>query len=375
MQLPDGTLYLDFNATTPLAPEVAQALDRASRRVFGNPSSIHAPGREAKALLNEGRAALARLVGCAASEVIFTSSGTEAAHLAWASALDGARRQRIVISAVEHPCVSAQAERWEARGFEVVEVPVDGRGVLDVEALEDLLTEEVALVSVMDAHNETGVLQPVAEVGRLARSRGALFHTDAVQAMGKVPSPWPDARPDYLSLSAHKFYGPKGVGALAVREGLRVAPMLVGGGQERGARSSTEAVPAVHAMGVAADLALERADERRRIEDLRDSMEAALRDRWGAQVHGAGAARLPNTSLFSLLSADGAALADALDARGVFVATGSACHAGGSGLPRVLAAMGVPGGTRMPLRVSLGAGTRAEDVDRFLGALGEALGG
>jgi cysteine desulfurase len=374
MQLPDGTLYLDFNATTPLTQEVAEALDRASRQVFGNPSSNHAPGREAKALLEGGRAAVSRLVGCAPSEVVLTSSGTEAAHLAWETALAGNLRKKVIISSIEHPCVSAQAERWAGRGFEVLEIPVDGRGVLDLQALESALSEEVALVSVMAAHNETGVLQPVAEAGRLARAQGALFHTDAVQALGKVPSPWSEARPDFLSLSAHKFYGPKGAGALAAREGLRVVPMLVGGGQEGGARSSTEAVPSVHATGVAADRARARLGESRRIEALRDSMEAELRSRWGALVHGAGASRLPNTSFFSFPSADGSALATALDARGIFVATGSACHGGGSGLPRALTAMGVPAGTRTPLRVSLGVGTRADDVGRFLGVLGEMLG-
>lgn len=374
MLLPDGTLYLDFNATTPLAPDASEALDRASRQVFGNPSSLHAPGREAKALLEGARAALARFVGCNASEVVLTSSGTEAAHLAWETALAGTLRKKIITSSIEHPCVSAQAERWGARGFHILEIPVDGRGVLDLQALESALGEEVALVSVMAAHNETGVLQPVAEAGRLTRAHGALFHTDAVQAMGKVPSPWPDARPDLLSLSAHKFCGPKGAGALAVREGLRVAPMLVGGGQEGGARSSTEAVPSVHAVGVAADRARDHLGESRRIEALRDSMEAELRGRWGALVHGSGAPRLPNTSFFSLPSADGSALAAALDARGIFVATGSACHEGGSGLPRVLKAMGVPAGTRTPLRVSLGVGTRADDVGRFLDVLGETLG-
>ena len=370
MKMPDGSLYLDFNATTPLAPEVADALDSASRQVFGNPSSAHGPGREAKSLLGGGRAAVSRLVGCEPGEVIFTSSGTEAAHLAWESALAGTSRHGILLSAVEHPCVSAQMDRWRARGFEVAEIPVDGRGVLDVERLGALLAEDVALVSVMAAHNETGVLQPLGEVGRLVRSRGALFHTDAVQALGKVPSPWTDALPDYLSLSGHKFYGPKGIGALVVRSGRRVEPMLLGGGQEGGFRSSTEAVPLAHALGVAADLAVEKLAEGESMAALRGTLEEALETRFGACIHGKAAPRLPNTSLFSLPAADGTEVAARLDATGIFVATGSACHAGGGSLPRVLHAMGVPSGARMPIRVSLGRGTRDRDVERLIEALG-----
>lgn len=369
MLLSDGTLYLDCNATTPLAAEVADALDRASRRVFGNASSAHAPGREAKALLESARGSVARMVGCGAEEVTFTSSGTEAAHLAWESALSGATRRRVLISAIEHPCVAVQAPRWGAKGFEVLEVPVGGRGALDLTAMESLLTEDVALVSVMAAHNETGVLQPLEAVGRMARARGALFHTDAVQAVGKVPSPWSEAAPDYLSLSGHKFYGPKGIGALAVRAGSPLRPMLLGGGQERGARASTEPVPLICALAAAADLVPRALAEMRRVEGLRDDMESVLRERLGAVVHGMGAPRLPNTAFFSLPGAGGAELAAALDARGIFVATGSACHSGEGGAPAVLRAMGAGACSGHPLRVSLGKGTTAQDVGRFIDAL------
>jgi cysteine desulfurase len=373
MLLSDGTLYLDFNATTPLAPEAADALDAASRRVFGNPSSAHAPGREAKALIEDARGSVARLVGCQLEEIIFTSSGTEAAALAWNSALEQSGRRVALLSAVEHPCVQSQREIWESRGISIRDVPVDHRGVLDLPALEEMLTDEVALVSVMAAHNETGVLQPLESVGRMARARGALFHTDAVQAMGKVPSPWATSGADFLSLSGHKVYAPKGIGALAVRKGAPVRPMLLGGGQERGARASTEAVPLAHALGVAARLAMDHMESQGSLAVLRDGLEKALEERYAAVIHGKNAARLPNTSFFTLPGASGPALAAALDARGIFVATGSACHSGGGGLPKVLQAMGCGLGTAIPLRVSLGRKTTGVDVERFLGALDEIL--
>ena len=235
------------------------------------------------------------------------------------------------------------------------------------------LTEEVALVSVMAAHNETGVVQPLESVGSLARSRGALFHTDAVQAMGKIPSPWAAAGPDYLSLSGHKVYAPKGIGAIAVRKGAPVRPMLLGGGQERGARSSTEAVPLAHALGVAAGLALDSLESQGSLAALRDALEGVLEERFGAVIHGKDAARLGNTSFFTLPGVGGSAMAAALDARGIFVATGSACHSGGGELPKVLQAMGERPGTTFPMRVSLGRGTTGSDMERFLGALEEIL--
>ncbi|MEW6758678.1 MAG: aminotransferase class V-fold PLP-dependent enzyme, partial [Acidobacteriota bacterium] len=290
------------------------------------------------------------------------------------AALGRSGRRRVLLSAVEHPSVLGQQDALEALGAVVEEVPVDGRGVLDLEALEGLMGADVACVSVLQAHNETGVLQPLDSVGALCRRWGALFHTDAVQAAGKVPLRWDEALPDYLVVAAHKFYGPKGVAALAVRSGAPLEPMLLGGGQERGRRASTEAVPLAAAMGAACRLASSGFSGWPAVERLRDSLEERLRSVHGARVFGEDAPRLPNTSLVSLPGADAPALVRALDGRGVAVAIGSACHSGGSGLPRVLARMGIPercAGT--VLRISLGRGTTVEDTAAFAAALRATL--
>jgi cysteine desulfurase len=375
MRLPDGRTYLDCNATTPVDPEVAEILARAQSSLFGNPSNPYAEGRAARQALEAARAEVAAFLGCRAEEVVFTGSGTEANHLALRSAAFGRPgRRRVLLSAVEHPSVLNQWDALEARGAVVEEIPVDGEGVLDLEALEGLLGEDVACVSILQAHNETGVLQPLDSVGALCRRWGALFHTDAVQAAGKVPLRWAEALPDYVVAAAHKFYGPKGVAALAVRGGAPVEPLLTGGGQEGGRRASTEAVPLAAAMGAACTLASAESGRWPAVESLRDALEDRLRSAHGAVVFGGGAPRLPNTSLVSLPGADAARLVAALDRRGVAVATGSACHSGGSGLPRVLSRMGVPersAGT--VLRISLGRRTTAGDTAAFAAALGEAL--
>ena len=371
MRLLDGSLYLDANATTPLAPEAAESLRVASARHFANPSSAHAPGRAAREALDVGRASLSKLIGCLPEEVVFTSSGTEANHLAWASALSDSRgRRRVLISSIEHPSVSEQEVLWGGR-FDVARVPVDGRGVLDLVSLGKMLSDDVALVSVMVAHNETGVIQPVAEAAGMARASGALFHTDAVQAAGKIPLPWEEASPDYLSVSGHKFYAPKGIGALAVRRDAPMKPMLVGGGQEAGRRSSTEAVPLVAALGTASELAMRGAGGER-LSALRDEMEKTIEGSIGVVVHGKGAGRLPNTSFFTVPGASGPRLARWLDSRGIFVATGSACH-GDSKCPLVLKEMGATSAMEHgALRVSLTRYTERGDLERFAAALVEA---
>jgi cysteine desulfurase len=309
--------------------------------------------------------------------VVFTGSGTEANHLALMSAVPGRPgRRKVLLSAVEHPSVQAQRGWMEEEGLEVRDVPVLPSGGLDLEALRGLLGPDVAAVSVMAAHNETGVLMDLKSAGALCAEHGALFHTDAVQAAGKVALPWASARPDYMSLAAHKVYGPKGVGALCVRQGAPVAPMLSGGGQERGLRASTEAVPLCAAFARACALAgdwLPRAGEGK---GLRDEMEARLRARYGAVVHGAGSPRLPNTSFFSLPGAGASLLLAELDARGFSVSAGSACHGAGGGPPRVLKEMGLgESAARGALRVSLGRRTAGADVEGFLEALGVALKG
>ncbi len=375
MRLPSGRLYLDCNATTPLSERAAAALDRAGREAFGNPSSAYAEGRAARLELERARARVAALVGCEPGEVVFTGSATEADHLALSSAVRAVRgRTRVLISAIEHPAVYDQWPNLEALGFRVEEVPVDVRGVLDVEALEAMLGPDVAAVCVLAAHNETGVLQPVDEVGALCEAAGAYFLCDAVQALGKVPSPWGTANPHYLAVAAHKLYGPKGIGALVVRRGAPLTPVLVGGGQEGGRRSSTEAVALAAAFGEACEEAVKHLPSMGRIEGLRDMMEATIASVFGAVLHGAGAPRLPNTSFFSLPGVSGTAVAAVLDRGGVAVSTGSACHSGSAVGARVLKAMGVaPELLGSVLRVSLGRDTSERDIIDFLERLPMAL--
>ena len=375
MRLPSGRLYLDCNATTPLSERASAALDRAGREAFGNPSSAYAEGRAAREVLDRARSQVAAFVGCEPDEVVFTGSATEADHLALTSAVRGVRgRSRVLLSSIEHPAIHDQREHLEAMGVEVQEIPVTASGVVDLDALGALMAPDVAVVSVLAAHNETGVLQPLDEVGALCEAAGAFFLTDAVQALGKVPSPWRSARPDYLAAAAHKLYGPKGVGALAVKRGAPLTPMLVGGGQEGGRRSSTEAVALAAAFGEACQEASERLPEMGRVAGLRDGLEARLVAEQGAVVHGAGAPRLPNTSFFSLPGASGGAVAEALDRAGVAVSTGSACHSGSAVGARVLKAMGVPADLLgSVLRVSLGRDTTERDIIDFLDCLPRAL--
>ena len=376
MKLPSGRIYLDFNATTPLAGPVAQALESAQRELFGNASSLYREGRDSMAALFTARERVAALVGCEPGEVIFTGSATEADHLAVASALHGADpgRTRVLLSAIEHPAVFDQRDSMERKGFQVEEIPVTAQGVLDLARFEAQMGEDVALVSVMAAHNESGVLQPLEDVGRLCRHYGALFHTDAVQALGKVSSPWRTARPHYVAVAAHKLYGPKGIGALAARNGAPLVPLLVGGGQEGGRRSSTEAVPLAVAFGAACELAVKALDQGGRLAQLRDDMERRLRKDHGAVVHGGEAPRLPNTSFFSLPGFSGPALVLALDEAGVAISTGSACHSGGTAGPRVLKAMDVDQGLMgSVLRVSLGRESERQDTETLLSLLPAVL--
>ncbi|RPJ72000.1 MAG: cysteine desulfurase, partial [Acidobacteria bacterium] len=250
-------IYLDHNATTPPAAAVVEAVARASATVFGNPSSIHAAGQLARRELDTARSEVAALIGADPGEVVFTSGGTEADNLALrgvAEASEGRKRRRIVVGAVEHEAVINTARALGKRGWPVAIVPVDGRGIVAPEALAPLLDDEVALVSVMLANNETGVVQPVRELAALARERGALFHTDAVQAVAKMPVDVKALGVDLLTLTGHKFSGPKGAGALWVRRGTAMASPVTGGRQERGRRAGTENVPALVGLGVAARL-------------------------------------------------------------------------------------------------------------------------
>jgi len=359
-------IYLDFNATTPVAPEVLAAMLPALRDRWGNPSSIHAYGRAARRALEDARREVAGLLGCDPDEIIFTSGGTEsdnAAIVGIAEALER-RGKHLVISNVEHAAVEESCRRLEARGFAVTRVPVDTRGCVDPAAFEQAFRPDTVLVSLMHAQNETGVLQPVAEVAGLARARGIVVHSDAAQSVGKVPVRVPDLGVDALTVAGHKLYAPKGVGALFLRRGTPFVPYLRGAGHEAGRRSGTESVPLAVALGAACALASREIQSRTaHLRSMRDRLESGLRARFSdLVVHGAGAERLPNTAHVALPGVDANALLARLD--GVAAAAGAACHAGGATPSRVLLAMGVaPDLALCTLRLTVGRPTRGEDVD------------
>ena len=348
--------YLDHNATSPLRPEAFESMVEALR-AGGNPSSVHSAGRKARGIVETARRQVAGLVGALPSEVVFTSGGTEANSLA----LSGAGRRRVLISAVEHDSVSRAVPEAKV-------IPVDGRGVVDLAALELMLAAaaEPALVSVMAANNETGVLQPIGDVVRLARSAGALVHCDAVQAAGKVPVDVHGLGVDYLSLSAHKFGGPAGVGALVVRSGAPVETDRKGGGQESNRRAGTENVAGIAGFGTAANGAGKSPD----LAAWRDQLEVALvQIAPGARVFGADAKRVPNTSCLSMPGVSAETQVMALDLAGVCVSAGAACSSGKVQRSAVLAAMGVaPDEAATAIRISLGWNTEPADIDRLIAA-------
>jgi len=368
-------IYLDYNATTPVARDVADAISRALVDTFGNPSSVHAFGQGAKAALDEARTEVARLVDADPSAVVFTSGGTEADNLALrgvAAATRDPGRRRIVTTGIEHEAVLTTARALEREGWTVEVVAVGESGVLSPAALEPRLTRETALVSVMHANNEVGTIQPIAELAALAHAHGALFHTDAVQSVGKVPVSVSALGVDLLSLSGHKFGGPKGTGALWIRRGVRLGAQATGGRQERNRRAGTENVPSLVGLGVAARLARAKLDTASvSIGRLRDRLEAGiLSGVAGTVVNGDRDRRVPNTTNIGFEGLEAESLLIALDLEGVAVSTGSACSSGSLEPSHVLRAMGLPSQrARNSLRFSLGAETTAEEIDFVVGVL------
>ena len=368
-------IYFDHNATTPVAPEVVQEVVRTLSEDFGNASSVHHFGQRAKARLDEARSAVAALIGGEPSEVVFTSGGTESDNFALrgvADALDATGRRHLIASAIEHEAVLNTLKALARKGWETTLLPVDASGIVDPERLADSLTDRTALVSVMHANNEIGTVQPIAELARLAHSRGALFHTDAVQSTGKIPVDVRALGVDLLSLSAHKFYGPKGAGALWIKRGTRLTAILTGGKHERNRRAGTENVPALAGLGVACRLsAAKMAGEGARLSSLRDRLEAAVLGTVpGTAVNGARAPRVPNTTNISFEGVEAESLLIALDLEGIAVSTGSACSSGTLEPSHVLRAMGLPTHrTQNSIRISLGSGNTDEQVDEFLSKL------
>jgi cysteine desulfurase len=365
-------IYLDHNATTPVEPAAAAAMVRALHDLFGNASSVHYYGQQAKAALDLARSAVADLIGAEPSEVIFTSGGTEADNFAIrgaAEALEVTGRKHLITSGIEHEAVLNTFKALARRGWKTTLLPLDRTGIVSADRLREAITDDTALVSIMHANNEIGTIQPIAELTEITHARGALFHTDAVQTAGKIPLKVRTLGVDLLALSAHKFYGPKGAGALWVKRGVRLTPFLSGGKQERNRRAGTENVPGLIGMGVAAGGAQGRMSaEAPRLSALRDRLEQGiLKSVPNTDVNGSRDARVPNTTNISFERIEAESLLIALDLEGVAVSTGSACSSGTLEPSHVLKAMNLPSHrAQNSIRFSLGAGNTEEQIDRVI---------
>jgi len=369
-------IYLDYNATTPVDPEVAAAMLPCIREHFGNPSSAHAYGVEARRIVERARGQVASLLRCRPGEVLFTSGGTESNNHALKGAARALRSRgnRIVTSAVEHPAVMEVCHALSAEGFEVSVIPVDATGLVDLAALERAIGERTILVSVMHANNEVGTIQPIGEIARLARRRGALVHTDAAQSVGKIPVDVADLGVDLLTLAGHKLYAPKGVGALYIREGVRLETFMHGAGHESGRRAGTENVIGIAGLGAACEAArrgLEANGERMR--KTRDRLqEALLRAVADVRVNGHPDARLPNTLSVSFRGLDAGGLLAAME--GLAASAGAACHGASVEVSRTLRAMAVPlEWARGTIRLSTGKSTTEGEVDRAVEIIAGAV--
>jgi cysteine desulfurase len=339
-----GAIYLDNNATTAVAPEVVEVMMPFFEEHYGNPSSLHETGRKVREAVENARSQLASLINCSESELIFTSGGTESINSAISACVGSGAKRKLVISSVEHVAVEDFAESRKNFGVEVTRVGVDENGQIDLQKLEDAIDDEVSLVSVIWGHNETGILSPVLDVAKLCHEKGVLLHLDGVQAVGKIKVDLKELQCDLLSISAHKLHGPKGVGALFVRDGIKLNPYHIGGGQEQGRRAGTEAVANVVGLGKACELALESLEENARIvSSLRDRFESEISQKFSfAKIIGEESERLPNTSKVCFEGFEAETLLPLLDIRGICVSHGAACSSGSWGPPRVLSEMGFP---------------------------------
>ncbi len=361
-------IYLDHNSTTPLHPEVLEAILPYYKEAFGNPSTIYSFGQETRKATDEAREKVANLIGASPEEIIFTSGGTEADNLALkgvAAALEK-KGKHIVASSIEHHAVLSTLKYLEKRGYKVSFLPVDEHGWLDPGEVEEAITSQTVLISVMHANNEVGTIEPISEIGEIAQKAGIYLHTDAVQTIGKIKVNVDDLKVDLLSLSAHKFYGPKGVGALYVRKGTRIYPLLHGGYQERRRRAGTENVAGIVGLGKAAEIApKEMVQQSRRESNLRDRLEKMIRENINhCQLNGHPTQRLPNTLNISFEFIEGESLILNLDLKGIAASTGSACTSGSLEPSHVLMAMGVaPEIAQGSIRFSLGRDNRKEDID------------
>lgn len=370
-------IYLDHHATTPLDPRVLDAMLPYLREHFGNPGSPHAHGREAEAAVERARAQVAALIGARPSEIVFTSGATESDNLALRGVATFYRDlgDHIITTTIEHKAILETADELESIGLRVTRVPVDDEALVDPDEIADAIEPGTLLVSVMLANNEIGTVQPIAEIGAITRARGVLLHTDSVQGIGRVPFDVEAMSVDLASISAHKMYGPKGVGALYVRQHrprVRLVPELAGGGQEGGRRPGTLNVAGIVGLGAAAELAQREAvDEARRVAALRDRLRSALGDRF--RVNGSMQERLPGNLSVCIEGVDGRALVERLDARGIACSTGSACSTGKEPSHVLLAIGHSEGEARSAVRFGLGRWTTTAEVDHAARAILEVI--
>ena len=363
-------IYLDHNATTPILPQVVEEMLPFLREHFGNPSSSHIYGQRTHKAIERAREQVAALLGCRPDEIVFTSGGTEANNLAIRGVAEVTTRRHVVTSTVEHPATAQPNAYLERHGFEVTRVPVDAAGQIQAHAVRAFVRGDTALVTVMLAQNETGTLMPIPEIARLAHAQGAVMHTDAAQAVGKIATRVDDLEVDLLSIAGHKLYAPKGVGALYVRRGTKLAPLVLGAGHERGLRPGTENVPYIVGLGQACelaqrDLAAESARQRALRDGLWQQLHAAVP---GVRLNGHPTDRLPNTLNVAFPRASGSAILAA--APEIAASTGSACHEGGETASAVLLAMGIEPSVAMgAVRLSIGRATTRTEIDAAVRAL------
>lgn len=369
-----NAIYFDNAATTPTDPEVVEAMRPFFTEKFGNPSTLYDIGREAKAAIEEAREKVAALIGADPSDVLFTSGGTESDNhaligVAYANEKKG---NHIITTAIEHHAVLEPAEFLKERGFKVTILPVDEYGLVDPKEVKKTITDKTVLISVMHANNEVGTIEPIAEIGKIAREAGAYFHTDAVQTVGHLPIDVNAMNIDILSMSGHKFYGPKGIGAIYIRKGTRIIPFMHGGGQERKKRAGTHNVPGIVGLGKAAEIAAARMEEEAsHLVRLRDKLIKGILDRVeDVRLNGHPTERLPNNVNVCVEGAEGEAMLLSLDMEGICVSSGSACTSGTLNPSHVLLAMGIsPEIAHGSLRLTLGRSTTEAEIDFFLDVL------
>jgi len=366
--------YLDNNASTPVLPEVLDAMRPYFAEHFGNASSIHHHGQETRAAVERARESVADLLGCRASEIVFTSGGTEGDNFA----IFGLTKpgDHIITSTIEHHAVMNACKHMEQKGCEVTSIPVDGRGLIDPDDVKRALRPQTRLITIMTANNETGVVQPVEEIGKIAAEADIYFHTDAVQAAGKIPIDVNKIACDLLTISGHKIHAPQGIGALYVRKGTLLEAMLYGGSHERQRRAGTENVPGIVGLGKAAEIALAAfgSGDDKKMATMRDQLESALRQIEATGTNGDGAPRVPNTANIYFDYIEGEALVIALDLKGLAVSTGAACSSGAIEPSHVLTAIGLPPDrARASIRFSLGKQNTPDDINFALSIVPETV--